>query len=144
MTNTKIIRIGRILTLLFLLSFLSFCILSLKDTWLSAIELVVYSVIPFFLVSLLRYIVAAKRPYEKGESKTKHGQRDSFPSRHAYSAFFVATLAFHFSSLLSYLLFPFAVLLSALRVVAGYHYPKDVIAGAFLGVITAVITLIFL
>ena len=136
---------GHILTAGFAAAYITFAVLSLLETPLLLLKLLVFSAIPFLLVTLMRRLFSAKRPYQDGTTPPpRRGTNDSFPSRHAYSAFFVATIAFHFSALTSYILLPLAILLSVMRVIAGYHYPRDVVAGAFLGVIAGILTLLFL
>lgn len=137
---------GHILTAGFAAAYITFAVLSLLETPLLLLKLLVFSAIPSLLVTLMRRLFSAKRPYQETERipPPRRGTDDSFPSRHAYSAFFIATIAFHFSALTSYILLPLAILLSVMRVIAGYHYPRDVVAGAFLGVIAGILTLLFL
>lgn len=128
--------------------FLSLMILSALEGLVPMGKLLLYSATPFLLVSLLRRFIAAKRPYQGSEAAAEeaphHGANDSFPSRHSYSAFFISTLAFRITPGFSYCLFPAAILLALLRVLCGAHYPRDVVAGAFLGVLFAVVALVFL
>ena len=136
---------GYLLTVGFAAAYLTFAVLSLLEAPLLLLELLVLSAIPFLLVTLMRRLFSVKRPYQDGTTPPpRRGTDDSFPSRHAYSAFFIATVAFRFASLASYILLPFAILLSVIRVALNLHYPRDVVAGAFLGVIAGIITLIFL
>lgn len=145
MLNDRAHLAGKLLTLGFAAIYLTLATLTLLKSFLLLLEFLVLSAIPFLLVTLIRSLFAAKRPYQESKAPPpRYGINDSFPSRHAYSAFFVATVTFRFSAIASYILLPFAILLSVLRVVAGYHYPRDVVAGAFFGVIAGIITLLFL
>lgn len=88
-------------------------------------------------VTLLRAAVDRPRPYEKLNiepllDKRKKGK--SFPSRHTFSAFAVATVLFWLQPLAGGITAAFSLLLAAARVIAGVHYPSDVAAGAVLGV----------
>ena len=135
--------ICRIISLGFAAVFLLITARAAKESLLAGGKLILFSALFFLLVSLLRHLVAAERPYQRGDgTPLRRGKNDSFPSRHAYSAFFIATLAFRLSAAISYCLFPAAIFLSFLRVFAYVHHPRDVVAGAFLGVLAAIIVLI--
>lgn len=137
--------IGKILTLGFAALFLVFLILTANESLFLAGKLLLFSAIPFFLIAPLRRLIGAARPYQKEQSAPpRKGTNDSFPSRHTYSAFFIATLLFRLSAILSYCLFPAAILLAVIRVRLSLHYPKDTVAGAFLGVLAAILVLILL
>ena len=125
-----------LLTLLFAAAFCAMAVLAVLDSLLLLAKLFVFSLIPFLLVTLMRHLIGAKRP------KSANKASPSFPSRHTYSAFYIATLFFFFSSIVSYILLPLAITLATLRVILNRHYPRDVIAGAFLGVIAAIISII--
>ena len=135
----------RILSVGFAAVFLLLAALTLREGLVPGGKLLFFSATFFLLVSLLRHLIGAKRPYqEKDGAPPRRGENDSFPSRHAYSAFFIATLAFRLSAALSYCLFPGAILLALLRVYSGVHHPRDVVAGAFLGMLGAIVTLVLL
>lgn len=95
----------------------------------------------FVIVSLFRKIINEPRPYEKFglppvlEKDTK-GQ--SFPSRHVFSVFVIATTVFVRHPAAGLLLGVLGVLLGALRVVGGVHTPLDVMAGALAGIVCGV------
>lgn len=132
----------RIITICFALSFLSIALLSARSSLLLFGKLILFTALPFLLVTILRHFFAKKRPYQKKEGfAPRRGENDSFPSRHAFSAFLIAMTAFSVRSLFGYLLLPLAVLLSVLRVLRDIHYPEDVIFGGFLGVFFGTICL---
>ena len=99
--------------------------------------------IPFILVSLLRLIINAPRPYElydfyQTPPKKKCGK--SFPSRHAYSAFSIATVTFFILPWwVGAILITAAIFLCIARVLLGIHFIRDVLAGALIGVASALI-----
>ena len=135
----------RALSACFALSFLLIAILSARSSLLSFGKLILLTALPFFLVTFLRHFFAKKRPYQKnGGIAPRRGENDSFPSRHAFSAFLIAMTAFSVKSLFGYLLLPLAILLSVLRVLRGIHYPEDVVFGGFLGVFFGTICLVLL
>ena len=92
--------------------------------------------VAFALVSLVRARIDAPRPYERdGVSPliARDGAGRSLPSRHAFSAFAIAAGWWCASPAVSVGLGAAAVVLAALRVAGGVHYPRDVVAGAALG-----------
>ena len=112
-----------------------------KDIWL-AVRAVLILVIPFLLVSLVRYIVKAPRPTELfdfygEEGKKKHSH--AFPSRHAFSAFAIGTLMLFFHWILGLITLGLGLLMAIGRVLLGHHFPRDVIAGALIGIISSVV-----
>ena len=102
-----------------------------------AVALLFVCGISFALVSTVRKIINAKRPYEEydfltPEKNAKSGL--SFPSRHVFSAFIIGTVAFTVSPMLAIASYIIGVSLAACRVLLGIHYLRDVIFGAALGV----------
>lgn len=61
----------------------------------------------------------------------------SFPSGHAIFFFALAAGVYHYNHKVGNWLFALAVLITVARVVAGVHYPSDILAGAVLGIITS-------
>lgn len=95
--------------------------------------------ISFVLVSLFRKALNAPRPYEVFGLPpviAKDTKGKSFPSRHTFSIFvigmtFLATCPLPWTG---WLVLALGVCLATVRVLAGVHFPKDVIAGALLGI----------
>ena len=113
-----------------------------RVSFLHLLYAVLILLLPFLLVTLLRELINAPRPYELYDfyevaPKKKSGR--SFPSRHAHSAFAIGTLLAFFSILPGALMLFFALLLSVSRVLLGIHFIRDVIAGLLTGVGSAVI-----
>ena len=98
--------------------------------------------IPFLLVTLIRRLINAPRPYEAegfvGEPP-RGGKGNSFPSRHAFSAFAIGTLCCFVSPLLGVVLLALGVLMCICRVALKIHFVRDVVAGALIGIISSVI-----
>ena len=118
-----------------------------REQYLAAIMLSLSSAVGFVLVTLLRRLINAPRPYELYSfyevlPKKKSGK--SFPSRHAYSAFAIATLSFSVSLPLGIALTVLAFLMCASRVLTGIHFIRDVAAGGLIGVLSSVIGLILI
>ena len=92
-------------------------------------------------------MIDAPRPYELYdfyENKPKEREGRSFPSRHAYSAFVIATIAFAYSIPLGIGLVLLGIALAVSRVLLGIHFIRDVVCGAIVGVISGLIGIFFL
>lgn len=95
--------------------------------------------ISFVAVSVFRAKLSAPRPYEVLDidpliHKNTHGK--SFPSRHVFSVFVIAATWLYFYPTIGIVLLIAGVLLAAVRVLGGVHFPRDVIAGALLGLLS--------
>ena len=104
-----------------------------------AITVCVICGMPFAVVTLLRRMIDLPRPYEiydfyEVAPKNKKGK--SFPSRHAFSIFIIATVMLLSYPAVAALLFALGVLLSVCRVLTGIHFVRDVVTGALLCVIS--------
>ena len=86
----------------------------------------------FVAVSIFRALYNAPRPYELGIDplipRKKAGH--SFPSRHVFSACMIAVTYWTIFPQVGMTLLAVGVFLAIIRVVAGIHFPKDVVAGA--------------
>lgn len=113
-----------------------------------AVRFVVLTAVPFVIVTLLRRLIDAPRPYEmisfyaSAPPKKKKGK--GFPSRHVFSLFIIAVMSFPALPILSSVLLLFGIALAASRVLLGIHFLRDVIAGAVIGIISGGIGLIVL
>ena len=104
---------------------------------LSLIKVALICFIPFVIVTVVRLLINAPRPYELYgfyEKKPKEKQGKSFPSRHVYSASVIATLTVFLYPILGGVMAVFALLLAVLRVLVGIHFIRDVVCGATIGV----------
>lgn len=102
--------------------------------------------ISFVLVSVFRNMINAPRPYEvTGVTPIiqKDTQGKSFPSRHVFSMFVIATTFYFISQPLGIVLMVMGCVLAVLRVIGGVHYARDVIAGAIIGIISGVLGFYF-
>lgn len=112
------------------------------------VRIVVVTAVSFVGVSYFRKKFDAPRPYtvynyEPIIKKEKEG--NSFPSRHVFSAFVIATTFIYYNLVLGVCLLVISCLIAMLRVIGGVHFPKDVITGAITGSICGVMgSLIFI
>lgn len=114
---------------------------------LAVIELLIITGVPFAALSVMRRMINAPRPYELlefYERKPKDKAGCSFPSRHVFSVFVIATVITPANTLLGIILFVLGAALAAMRVLLGVHFIRDVVAGALIGVISGAVGLLTL
>lgn len=96
----------------------------------------------FLIVTVARKIIRAERPYEKFDITPlieKNSKGNSFPSRHVFCIFIIATCFLDISIPVGVLFFALGTFLAAARVASGVHFPRDVIAGAVAGTIVGLV-----
>jgi undecaprenyl-diphosphatase len=92
------------------------------------------------LVMALKFSIRRQRPAGEWGAIYRNTDPHSFPSGHAARAFLIAVLATFFGpAWLAILLWIWAPIVSLARVAMGVHYVSDVIAGAILGVLVALV-----
>lgn len=106
------------------------------------IKAVFIPAIMLVFVSVIRKIINRPRPYAALEiepiiKKEKTGE--SMPSRHSFSVFMIAMTFFYVNPIASVPLFAVGIALGLVRVIAGVHYPSDILAGAAIGILSGVI-----
>ncbi len=109
--------------------------------WLHAPLLVAFALplASFIALTLLRVLINAPRPYEVFNAAPvipKKTKGKSFPSRHVFSIFVIGTtfLAVAPTPLFGIIILLLGFGLAIVRVYTGLHFPRDVIAGALLGI----------
>ncbi|MCK6581794.1 MAG: phosphatase PAP2 family protein [Anaerolineales bacterium] len=96
------------------------------------------------VVFMVKLLVKRKRPEGDWGDIYRNTDPHSFPSGHAARAFLIATLATVLvPPWLAAILWVWAPLVASARVAMGVHYLSDIIAGAVLGVIVALLGLQF-
>ena len=94
------------------------------------------------IVVAIKFLVRRERPQGEWGGIYRNTDPHSFPSGHAARAFLIAVIASAFGPMwLVAILWVWAPLVSLARVAMGVHYLSDVIAGAILGIIVALIGL---
>lgn len=132
-----------------MLSVVAYCallFLSFYNSIYEGVSVLASAALPFFAVGFVRMMIDAPRPYELYdfyETKPKERAGRSFPSRHAYSSFVIATIAFLYSVPLGIGLLLIGLALIASRVLLGIHFIRDVVAGAAIGIISGLIGIFF-
>lgn len=108
------------------------------------IRLAVVTLVPFVGVSVFRHLLGAPRPPELydmsslGERAPKKRGK-SFPSRHVFSAFVIGSVLCFVQPILGAVVLFFGITLGACRVLLGYHFLRDVVAGGLIGIVCGVI-----
>ena len=98
--------------------------------------------VPFGLVTLLRRVINAPRPYEVYEffdEPVENKSGDSFPSRHCFSIFAIGTLCLFASVPVGIFTLALGVVLCFCRVALGFHFVRDVVTGGIIGIISSLI-----
>ena len=94
------------------------------------------------VVLAIKFLVRRERPQGEWGGIYRNTDPHSFPSGHAARSFLIAVIASAFAPIwLAAVLWVWAPLVALARVSMGVHYLSDVVAGAVLGVIVALIGL---
>ena len=94
------------------------------------------------LVSVIRLVINAKRPYEVYDytpSVKKNTVGKSFPSRHTVSAFIIAMAFLYINTSLGVIMFCLATAIGLTRILSGVHFVRDVVGGAAIGIIIGIL-----
>lgn len=131
-----------IITRLVYVAFINFLAILFLQKDERIVRVVLVCGISFILVSVFRHLYNEDRPYTKYDfepivKKSKTGE--SMPSRHVFSGFVIGMAFLYISPVLSIPIFVCSFLMCIGRVVAGVHFPKDVIVGAVIGIVSGVI-----
>jgi len=102
-------------------------------------KLIFYLSVPALVlvaVSVMRAKLDWPRPFEElaFEPLTGHGKGKSFPSRHTASAFIIGMACLYVNWWLGALALFLALGVGATRVLAGLHYPRDILAGMVISI----------
>lgn len=98
--------------------------------------------VSFVLLTVVRRIINAPRPYEKFDMPPvieKDTKGKSFPSRHVFSVFIIAFTIFVSHMGAGIMIALIGVAIAVIRVVGGVHEPRDVIAGAIAGIAAGIV-----
>lgn len=101
--------------------------------------LVLVPAVSLVVISIFRRIYNAKRPYEVYEFApliAKDTKGKSFPSRHVFSIFVIGSTLLWYQVVLGGFIMLMGCILAVIRVITGVHFPKDVICGMLVGIIS--------
>ena len=131
------------ITIIFYIGYLLFCIIEIPHSGGNNLYRgVLVPAVSFIIVSIYRKIASKPRPYEVFDFKPileKDTKGKSFPSRHVFSIFMVAFTIIQSNVYVGIFLALLGVVLSAIRVVGGVHFLKDVVAGFAIALIISIL-----
>lgn len=96
----------------------------------------------FIFVGLMRYFLYSPRPFLALDNVNRlmnHEFESSFPSGHATFYFAMATGVYFYNKKAGLVYLMLAGLMGIARIFVGVHWPLDILAGAGLGIVTAVL-----
>ena len=105
-------------------------------------RLVLVTLSSFILVTLARKVLNRKRPYEVLGMEPvleKDTKGQSFPSRHVFSAFVIATSCIRILPLYAVTVFIAGAAIMIIRVIGTVHFVSDVLAGMITGIIAGLV-----
>lgn len=135
-------KVSAVLTFVGVVAFFFLLLFVCNKSWQNALILCLSSAVAFFLITILRKVLDVSRPNIKDTIYSKKSG-ESFPSRHAYSMFFIAFLWIKYSIVLGIILTLIGVVMSIARVKIGAHRPIDVVFGGIFAFLFALIINIF-
>ncbi|MEL7187267.1 MAG: phosphatase PAP2 family protein [Pseudomonadota bacterium] len=108
-------------------------------------RMAVATVVGIVLYKALKTRLVRERPFiNHGDIHcgTAPLDRYSFPSGHTLHAASFAIMFTWYLPMLGWVTIPFAILVASSRVILGLHYPSDVLAGALIGSMLAIIAIV--
>ncbi len=143
----RINRINQLLTGIVFCAYPLFLFMLFLEKEAFLIRAVVVPAVSFGGVTLFRYLLNVPRPYEKFELEPvleKDTRGKSFPSRHVFSVYMIAATVFVYHPDAGVVLGVLGLFLAGIRVAGGVHEPRDVIVGAVIGILCAVVGYYFI
>ncbi len=131
-----------IMIIFFSLYFLN---LALQDKKIELKEIFLYfsaPIIAWIVVKKIKYFFPTDRPYQYLEGVVKlidESSVASFPSGHTIVVFAMAMSIYFYNKKIGIIFFVLAALVSISRIFVGVHFPLDIIAGIFLGVLVSIV-----
>ncbi|MGN0349573.1 MAG: phosphatase PAP2 family protein [Roseburia sp.] len=135
-------QINQILVSFVSIQYPLFLLVLFRDKHPFLLRAIVVPAVSYVLVSLFRKLCNVPRPYEKFNlppALKKETEGKSFPSRHVFSAFVIAITIFTVFPTAGVIVGMAGIGLALLRVLGGVHEPRDVIAGALVGLVSGMV-----
>jgi len=127
-----------------LFCFIWFLLKDFKKYWRIVTETLTAAVlVRFVLAELIRVFWFQPRPFVSHQVNlllpNYNPNESSFPSGHASFYFTLSTVIYCYSKKAGILFYLVSFLISFARVFAGVHWPSDIVAGAFFGIIMGLV-----
>lgn len=108
-----------------------------------ALLMIIAIAVNTILATAIKNFVARERPYQVFDVRqlVTEENNQSFPSNHTQLSFLLSTIIFSFYRRLGIILFLLSAVIAFGRIYVGVHYPSDVVAGALIGILLALIIL---
>lgn len=137
-----ILFLNEAITKITYVTYILLVIIKLLTAPLEAVKVLYVAGMPYVILSVFRAVINTKRPYEVHQftpliKRKSNGK--SFPSRHVFSIFIIATLLYFQCAWIGIVFFILGVILAIIRVITGVHFWYDVVAGAIIGVVSAIL-----
>lgn len=124
------------LTVLIYMALLIYCLI--QGLYHQLFNAVLTPAITFIVVTIVRRLINAPRPYKVYPIKPlieKNKAGESFPSRHTLSITIIAMAGLYIWWPAGVVLWVMSVCMGISRVIAGVHFPRDVLAAAMISIV---------
>ncbi len=106
----------------------------LRVFWVATISVIISRLV---ITELIRFLYHRPRPFLAYSVHQLISENEySFPSGHATFFFALSAAVYFYNKRWGLWLFAASILMGVARVVAGVHYPSDILGGALIGIIT--------
>ncbi len=125
-------------------------ILLLSGQWkIAAVAFIAFAIARLVLSPLVYFLYKKPRPYQKFNFTVVSSwllspiqkRSNAFPSDHAASLAAISFVFYYYLPIVGLFMFGLTVLNGMARIILGYHDELDILAGWFLGVLAAIITI---
>ncbi|MBZ9577480.1 phosphatase PAP2 family protein [Patescibacteria group bacterium] len=113
-------------------------LLKLKKYWKMVFQAIISAVLArFIVVELIRWLWSRSRPFvENNVNLLLTHNKASFPSGHAAFFFALSFIVYLHNKKIGILFFIASFLICLARIFTGIHWPTDILAGAFIGILS--------
>jgi len=137
--DTLVIYLAKYLAYVLGLSIFLFLLVNFKKYWSMVIKGFIAAILARFgIVELIRFLWPRTRPFFEGNVNLLLERIDqaAFPSGHAAFFFALSFIVFLYNKKAGLLFFLASCLIGVTRVLAGVHWPTDILAGAAVGLVS--------